>query len=66
MVDDGSPVASHLVERLGAERAAAIEAELAGAGLVVLPEADYQQLLVESARYRRLAALALEDDPGDS
>jgi hypothetical protein len=51
-----------LVERLGADRAAALLAELGAHGLVVLDETYLAQLEGEAAGYRRLASLVEAPD----
>ncbi|MCU1356778.1 MAG: hypothetical protein JWM89_2196 [Acidimicrobiales bacterium] len=62
MGGDGSD-ADPIVERLGEDRAQAIEAELEGTGVMLIPVSLYERLMIESARYRRLAALAAGEDP---
>jgi hypothetical protein len=52
-----------LVARLGADRAAALLAELDLHGLVAVDAASLDQLEREAAGYRRLAALV--DEPSD-
>lgn len=54
---------SDLAERLGADRHAALVAELAPLGVTLIDQAELDRLILADARYRRLAALVEEPGP---